>query len=286
MAKRQALLFELMKDDERSDAPKSVWDLLFRKKEAAVKKSDNKVEDEVEAPIPVKADESPILPETPKVETVTAPAPVAENETNEPEEESFIGDLGKTRLYLRLNTYSLVLAVTALLVVFFCAYILGKSVGYHEGTRQRSELQLAEVQGKPAENEVLDLFPEKKVAPTPAPLPSAQTIPVNPKPVDISKNESKITRKSGLNYLIIQNFEMDAVPIAEIARKYLADHGIETSIERFGRSYKLVSVAGFEKSDPQKESFKAQIETLGQQFRQLREAYGVSFKGCYYKRWE
>ena len=276
MAKRQTLLFELMKDDEKSESPKSIWDYLFRKKEASLDKSDKKsADDEVSTSV------EEVIPSS-------SPSPASRPET-EPEEEPDQSGLGKTRLYLRLNLYSLVLAGTAMLVVFFCAYLLGKSVGYHEGTRQRSDLQLTEVQNKPVENEVLDIFPEKpekKVSPQPAAVPAAQETSAPPQPIDISKNGSKITRKIGLNYLIIQIFEMDAIPIAQIAQKYLADQGVETTIERTGRTYKLISAAGFESGDPQKDSFKTQIETIGQQFKQLREAYGVSFKGCYYEKWK
>jgi hypothetical protein len=260
MAKRQTLLFELLKEDEK-DQPKGLWDHLFRKK------------DSPEQTPPVATIEN-------KSETTVTATP--EDSYNKDE----LGSLGKTRLYLRLNLYSLILAVTALLVVFFCAYITGKSIGYREGTRQRSDLQLAEIQDKPVQNEVLDLFPEKKTATAPSPLPAAASDGKVPESADIFKNDNKITRKTGSNYLIIQIFELTDEPIARLAQKYLADQGVDSTLERAGRSYKLISAAGFESGDPQKDSFKAQIEALGQQFRQQRNAYGVSFKGCYYEKWK
>jgi len=264
MAKRQALLFELLKEDDKSDRPKGFLNHLFRKKESFAKK------DAVKA-----NDQTPGNEET--------PAKVFSDDTSS---NANLGSLGKTRLYLRLNIYSLVLATTAILVIFFCAYILGKSIGFREGTRQRSDLQLAEIQNNPVQTEVLDLFPEKKTQTPATILPTKKNNENTTLSSDILKNDSKISRKSGLNYLIIQIFELDAEPIARFAQKFLAERGIDSSIERSGRSYRLISAAGFESGDPQKDLFRAQIETIGQQFKQQHDAYGVSFKGCYFEKWK
>jgi hypothetical protein len=262
MAKKQPLLFELMKEDEQPQEQKGLWDHLFRKKESG--------------------SESAHLAEVEETPSAQPSRPVDRTEPT----------AGQTRLYLRLNTYSLVLAVTAGLVIFFCGYILGKSVGYQQGTRQRSDIQLSQVKTTPADSEVLEIFS----------TPSQTALPVSPTAIqpkapeksqqmtDISQKEDKISRKTGSNYLIIQNFGLDAVPIAELAKKFLADKGIQSTIERSGRSYKLVSAEGFDYNDPQgkvrAESFKRQIETVGQEFKQQREAFGVSFEGCYYEKWK
>jgi len=92
------------------------------------------------------------------------------------------------------------------------------------------------------------------------------------------------TRKPGLNYLIIERFEKRAQ--AEKARTFLAEHGVEATIESASQSVILVSKLGFDFSvqKVEKDAFKRQVETLGLQYAKRAGSDGYGFQTCYYAR--
>ncbi len=266
MAKRQALLFELMKENAEPNAPKSIWDHLFRKKDAANQVlSTTHAEDQ-----PAESQQSDPTAETSETEQTHPWA-------------------GETKIFLRVNTFSLVLAGVAVLVLFFCGYVLGHAIGYRAGNAQRSDSQLTEVREKTAEPAILEdlpgvIKPKKTDETPPSQSPSDKT-------TNISQNEEKISRKIGLNYLIIQVFEQKDLPIAERAKAFLEKKGIAATIEppsARSSKYKLMSVDGFDFTKTQQKvnsiRYQEQIRAIGQLFRSEKDANGVDFKWCYYEK--
>jgi hypothetical protein len=251
MAKQQRLLFELLKEDDKSSKPESLWDYLFRKKLSG------------------------------DMTDSSSPA--------ESSEENLYSEAGeRTRLYVRVNRYTQVLAGVLVLVIFFCGYLFGHSRGWRAGSRDRSEIQMAQIQKQTADSEVLDVF--SRGGKSVESRRTALVIPAGGETgKEVLKNDRKITRNAGLNYLIIQNFSPEGLTTAELAKEFLARKGLETTIERAGRNYQLVSLQGFDLSNPQDKErsigFQKQVQVIGQQFKQLKESQSVDFHGCYYQRW-
>jgi hypothetical protein len=265
MAKRQILLFELLKEDDKSKNPETLWDRLFRKK--------------------MLSESSPETAERISVShTDVSDVPCTQKISTEDEGGQTLEAQEQSNLYIRINTYTKVLAAVLVLVIFFCGYIFGHSRGWRAGAQERSNLQMAEVQNQPADSEVL-----KVLAPPVHTTVVAANTPATMGNKEVSKNEGKISRKIGFNYLIIQNFSPEGLETASLAKDFLAEKGIETTVERFERSYQLVSLQGFDMSDPQEKErsilFQKQILALGQKFKQARESRSVDFRGCYYLRW-
>jgi hypothetical protein len=87
------------------------------------------------------------------------------------------------------------------------------------------------------------------------------------KPVRLSAgNEPSVSRQIGLNYIVIESFGPDRQDDARLAREFLARHGIESTIERSGPGWLLVSVQGFGASDPARERMVERIRGLGRAF--------------------
>jgi hypothetical protein len=256
MAKRQILLFELLKEDDKSKHPESLWDRLFRKKVNLEPQPQKSAEEEEQQPVEQREE-----------------AVSEETETGE-----------DTSLYLRINTHTKVLAAVLVVVIFFCGYILGHSRGWRDGTKDRSDLQMAEIQKQPADSEVFEVLTKHERVPV-----ASSTEAEKPATEEVSKNDGKMTRNIGVNYLIIQNFSPEGLATAEVARDFLARMGIETTIERYGKVYQLISLQGFDMSDPQAKEqsvqFKKQIEVLGKKFKQEPNSRNVEFRDCYYQRW-
>ncbi len=289
MSKKQALLFELMKEDTQPQAEKGFWSQLFRKKGAATSEP-SAGPPLVSGPVPAeegKEAQGSLALEVPQGSAAFQPenAPTGIGDDKE--------DAGEMQLYLRVNTFSKVLGVTGILVIFFCGYILGYQFGWHAGQEKRSDQQLSQISSQAPDEGVLKLGseerPSKKITPrTEEAVPLAG---INPK--DILKNEDKITRKNGVNYLII-HVSRDSSEI-EHAMEFLATKGIETSMERVENKakksslYVLVSVAGFNKQDAKEKqqsvAYKEQIKALGQQYRQVKGSKKIDFNLCYYHPW-
>ncbi len=196
---------------------------------------------------------------------------------------------GSNNLYIRFNTFGIILGIVILAVIFFCGYILGFHFGKKSEVAHRSQAQLAQIQKQAPRTEVL------KVAPLPAqkivPVPS--TINVNNRSSQIDRqkklqNNQKFNRKKGTNYLIIQLFR--DFQDAKRAKKFLAANGVNATIEKLGKRYALTSVAGFDLRDvrgrQQAEAFREQIKALGRRYRRQKDANGVDFQTCFYRKWK
>jgi hypothetical protein len=257
MAKKQALLFELMKDDETPQVEKGFWDHFFRKTE------------EVDS----------------RQETVDSSRTGLEDEAMPAEAAAGdVEDTSEKRMYLRINTFSKVVGVTLVLVIFFCGYILGKQVGWKKGLENRSDQQLSQIAAEKVDTEAVKILPEEK------PVARERKTVVAPvevvKPANILQNEGNFTRKNGVNYLIIQ--VLREKPDLERAQAFLAGKGVETTIEQHGRLYVLISVNGYaslKESRQESDSFRGQIKALGQVYRQQKEANKIDFNSCYYQKW-
>ncbi len=274
MAKKQALLFELIRDEETPAAVKrGFWDQLFRKATPEVK-ADQRVQE------PVKYPEN-----EPTQDSVLSVLEPVRTETGE-------DDARRARLYIKVNNYSLALGITAILIIAFCGYILGRQMGFQAGVKQRSTEQLGAVAAQEPDEGVLKVGREARTTPAEAPIFDERPRPALVK--DSSKNEGKITRKNGPIYRIIQVFT--ELPDAERAQAFLAGKGIETTIEQKdrpngkGKWNILMSVVGFAnlkdaKQRQESDAFRDQIKALGQQYRMDKAAKSVDFKTCLYAKW-
>ncbi|MFA5866226.1 MAG: hypothetical protein WC975_16260 [Phycisphaerae bacterium] len=259
MAKKQALLFELMKEDENPQVQKGFWDHFFRKTEEEVASSH----------------QHPVDSREPGLEDDAMPPDAALSDVDK---------TGATRMYLRINTFTKVIGITMVLVIFFCGYILGKQIGWKKGPEHRSDQQLSQIAAEKVDTEAVKILPEEKHAIRDRSVVQVPAEPVNP--TNILKNEGNFTRKNGVNYLIIQISREK--PDLERAQAFLAGKGVEATIEQQGRLCALISVNGYvslKESRQESDSFRAQIKALGQLYRQQKEANKIDFNTCYYKKW-
>ncbi len=277
MAKKQALLFELMKEETQPQAEKGFWGQLFRKKGPATSEP---------APEIQKVEVSPFLESPQPQVAVEVPA-----ERPEPEREGY-EEPGEMQVYLKVNTFTKVLGITVVVVIFFCGYILGYHFGKKAGQELRSDKQLSEIASQTPNEDVLKVGPVERPAKKVTPKTESSSPAATGTPKDILKNEGKITRKVGLFYLII-HVSRDSSEI-EHAMEFLATKGIETSMEKVTKArksplYVLVSAAGFNTSDSQGKQqsleYQKQIKALGQQYRQVKGSKKIDFDLCYYRAW-
>jgi len=276
MAKKQALLFELIRDDDTQAPKKGLWEQLFRK--INPEKTEPKPENTTDVKLP-------------EINVPQEPAPQNVHTVSVMNHVDMADDQPSTvRLYIRVNNYTIILGITAVLVVTFCGYILGRQMGFRSGIKQRSTEQLSVISNQEPNEDVLKVQPEKPASP------AKLTVAANPassaEMKDILKNDDKITRKNGTNYLII--WVSKELSDVEQAKIFLAEKGIETTIEHKKRMssnetwHILCSAVGFAslkdaKEKQEAEAFREQIKALGQQYRKVSR--GVDFKTCFYARW-
>jgi hypothetical protein len=273
MSKKQALLFELMKDEGQPPIEKGFWGQLFRKKGAAAPEAEA-----ASSPVSVPAQEPQFEPVSPGVEVPQA---------------AVVPEPGEMQLYLRVNTFTKVMGITGLLVIFFCGYVLGSHFGFVAGQEKRSVKQLGEISAQDPDESVLKVGPESQSAKKISPRSEETGSPTEAGAKDILKKEGKITRKDGVNYLII-HVSKD-LPEVERAMEFLATKGIETSVEHVKSSEKkkmlfvLVSAAGFNTKDAREKqdslAYQEQIKAFGAKYRAIKGSNGLDFKTCYYWRW-
>lgn len=184
------------------------------------------------------------------------------------------GEPPKKQLYLRVNTFSIVLGITILLVILFCGYVSGRYSGKRKAISERSEEQISRVQAEKPQTEVLEVF-------KPTAVEVKEKTPAR-------KKVLKYSRKKGVNYLIIQLFKK--YEDAQKASEYLSENGVNTSIENLNRWYGITSITGFDFSSPEDkrkaEVFRDQIKALGRRYRKMKSAKGADFQTCFYKKWK
>jgi len=254
---RQDLLFELIKHQPRSQR-EGLWTRLSRYFRSVGRKAGRTAE----APAAAQ-------PEPPAMGTV---------ETGRQESSS--------RSSVPVNTFTIVLAVVILFVCFFCGYVWGRHNGWQQGwdkaVEGKSAQELADIQGQPAQPQVLDV-------PPPARRPARMETPAK---IDRAGDKGqaeitgpKVSRQRGLNYLIIQAFRKPSS--AQRARRFLASKGIETTVEREGQWHVLISTAGFDwdKQQREREAFIDQIRALGREYKKQPGSEGVDFRTCLYRKW-
>ncbi len=200
-------------------------------------------------------------------------------------------DVARTSKFFIVNSFTITIGITILLVVFFCGYIVGYKVGKSSQVAQRSRAQLAQIQSQPPQQSVLNVKIKKPNVSTVPPV-GRTTVQNKVSSPTISEKSSgtqklKITREKGLNYLIIQLFKN--YEDAENAHRFLTEKGIKATIEKLNRWYALTSVAGFNFRDPAErkraEEFRSQIKALGRLYRRRKDAKGVDFQTCFYRKW-
>jgi hypothetical protein len=288
MSKKQALLFELMKDEGQPPVEKGFWGQLFRKKGPAVPEAEA-----ASAPVSVRAAAQESQPEPVSLGVEVPPAAVVPGPASVGSRESEYEEPGEMQLYLRVNTFTKVMGITVILVIFFCGYVLGSHFGFRAAQEKRSDKQLGEISGQNPDESVLKVGPEGQSAKKLTAQSGGEITGSAAGEKDILKKERKITRKNGLNYLII-HVSKDLSEV-ERAMEFLATKGIETSIERVKSSekkktlYVLVSVAGFNLNDAKGKqdslAFLEQTKAFGAKYRTTKGSNGLDFKTCYYWLW-
>jgi len=179
---------------------------------------------------------------------------------------------------IRINGYTVAIAVTVLLLAFFCGFVVGRK----SAPAWQSDRVFEELKRRPPHPEVTQLTPPTR---QPEKVDVPERTPATVVPGErVRQPGQKITRKQGLNYLIIESFgDRDR---AERARAFLEKSGITTTIDRSGRLFRLVSTVGFERTETsERNAFKSQILSLGRQYQHRAGSAGTDFKTCFYKKW-
>jgi hypothetical protein len=257
MAKRHALLFELMKEEPKTQESKGVLDNFLRKtseQSSAAEESHPSI-----------------------IESAPKPSTTADEQTV------------KNRLYLKLNRQSIATVAGIIFVLMFICYLWGKHNGYSQGIAMRSSEQISEIQSGPIEAEVLDIKPKSSSGKK---MVNSEKSAADLQDQEKVKNDKEFTRKKGLNYLIIEVFkkmesEQQAYKDAEQARRFLSEKGVNATIEDVGKYYVLMSTAGFKfkklRDNPDAEQYIDMIKALGKEYRQKPESKGIDFKLCYFQ---
>lgn len=191
----------------------------------------------------------------------------------------------KTSRFVIVNPFTITIAITTALVIFFCGYILGYKIGKDRGIAHRSDAQLAMIKKAPPQENLLTINQQVYSEESQDHSSPKENTPTQKEISDLE--EGNIKRQPGLNYLIIQLFK--DYEDAKNAYKFLTEKGIKVTIEKLSKWYALTSIAGFDFKDPesrkQAEEFREQIKALGRIYVKQREAKGVDFQTCFYRKW-
>lgn len=176
-----------------------------------------------------------------------------------------------TRLVLSLNALTATIVGGALVLALFASYQIGHKVG--KGSAQTAALagpgdSLEKALQQPPNPSVLkapvtppnrmglaDTLP-KQTPPKPAPEPVKPA--VQPPPAAVPAPPTPALQRGAI-HVVLETFQPTDREAAEFAKTWFESKGIPTTLETKGRSFRLVSVAGFDYTTPTGEQEVAQL---------------------------
>lgn len=289
MAKKPDLLFELYKQTQAAQAAQADK----AREDAAAAESAGTPQPATGSSTPTAPSPTISVPNAPAPPTtITAPAPqvhvaptiaeqavaCAANDGSVDPEHPHVAS-AKT---IRLTHQNIIIATVIAMCVFFAGVLCGRWTAF-AAVERASDRAFDAIRHEEPQPDALDVGPVSpldRVATTDKPA-SAAASASGAESASINEN---YTRKPGLNYLIIERFEKRSQ--AEKAQAFLAEHGVDATIESASESVILVSKVGFDFSTQktEKESFKRQVETLGLQYVKMAGSDGYDFQTCYFAR--
>lgn len=175
------------------------------------------------------------------------------------------------RLHLSLNGLSCVLAVAGLILALSGSFMWGRRTGLGDagGRGAAATDGIADAAAGAPDPSILGILPGRQR--TADPDAAGRNAGGNGRSREVTTDavvEPDATgRKSGLNYLVAQNFRQ-ARTHAEHAREFLREHGVDCSVERVGGDWTVICFEGHEHltRNPAALRHRARVAELGKQY--------------------